>query len=313
MTNMVERQAVPEADPVDQLIPPPPSTSRVLLLLAVVVIALGLAAVAPVSGAVRPNLAFDGTETGPALAGAGTWEQLITNRGWTTATIDQFDLDVAGVDVVETTFLPTPRTNGSAPPQDPGSHGPVVIGDPITGPVEIPPGERVVVRFRYTYDSAQHVPAGPDSSVTGTVRWPDHRSSVHTAGRHTALVLGRPRFGDDVEHAEQPRQPDRLRLRQRRLSRALPSAAPHAGARPGDPRRQPGASVSPVPPQHAEEPPKQYHRQRCARFPGRRGAMRSPHRHELHAAVDRRIGPHEEGPEGPHPCDAPRPGGGGRG
>src|SRR5688572_17471128 len=111
MTNMDARQAVPETDPVDQLVPPAGGRRRLVLLVVGALIVLGLAAVAPVSGVVRPDVAFSGGESGTAFGGSGRWEYLVANEGWSTATIEHFDLGLDGVEVGQVLFHPASPSN----------------------------------------------------------------------------------------------------------------------------------------------------------------------------------------------------------
>ena len=149
MTNMDARQAVPETDPVDQLVPPTGGRCRLVVLIVATFVVLGLAAVAPVSGVVRPNVEFSGGESGTAFDGTGRWEYVVANEGWTTATIEHFDLGLDGVDVDQVAFQPASPTNAPDlldPPAEP-----VAVRPSTTDPYELPPGEAVVVHLRFRY------------------------------------------------------------------------------------------------------------------------------------------------------------------
>jgi hypothetical protein len=145
MTNMSEQQGMlmmdPVAepiDPVDQLVPPSSGRVRLLLLFVAALVALTLAALAPMSGAVRPNIVFAGSGQASAGHGSGQWEYLLKNVGWTTASIESFDPGVPAVTGFETTFL----ANDGQP------------GPALAMPVSLAPQDTIRVRVNFTYDCA---------------------------------------------------------------------------------------------------------------------------------------------------------------
>jgi len=124
-------------DPVDQLVPPPGRRGWLVVLLAATYVVLGLAAVAPTSGVFRPNLVLTDAQSASAGRDTGDWSVRVENHGWTTATVEGFDLGLAGVEAREVTFVPTTS-----------------IGLPSAEPVSIAAGEGVTVHVRFRYDCA---------------------------------------------------------------------------------------------------------------------------------------------------------------
>ena len=150
MTFMEDGQGMATADPIDQLVPAPGGRGRLALLVVGAFVVLGLAAVAPISGVARPNLELDDRFNGSALDGAGDYELVVDNRGWTTATIDHFELELTGVEITETTYLRLADNESASSANNP--FVPVAAGEPTAGPVEIAPGDGIIIRLRFAYD-----------------------------------------------------------------------------------------------------------------------------------------------------------------